>query len=94
MTRRYHLNGIDVDIIGIEVWERRGGIYFRLYGEEFTEGIEEVGNGYKLMCSKAEFTSDTCKYYTRCITGFETDAEYLEFLSSLYDCLQDYLKNC
>lgn len=90
MSIKYTLNGVDVNIRGLDSWERHISIYFSLNGEEFLEWVVEFGNGYKLEKSKNEFLADNDSSF-REATEIEDESEYLYFTNNLYDRLQEYL---
>lgn len=91
------INGVDVGVEGIDSWglnkkDQYICIYFRLNDEEFLEWVKKIESGYELELSKEEFVADRHNDLRK-IVDIEDNAEYMEFLSSLYDYLQEVLKN-
>ena len=95
------INGVIVAIIGLDKCNGYFRVYYTLDGRELFDWVEKDlfawakrgGTKYKLQSTKTSFIADNYKCY-RYFVDIEDNVKYLEFLSSLYDCLQDYLKNC
>lgn len=95
------INGVIVDIIGFDKCNGYLRVYYTLNGYMFFDWVKKDlfawakrgGTKYKLQSTKTSFITDNYECY-RYIVGTKDNVEYIEFLSSLYDCLQDYLKNC
>lgn len=87
------LNGVNVAIMGLDKWNGYLCVFYTLDGYRFLDWVKSDGAKYKLESSKADFIADNDEYY-RCVVDIKDDAEYMDFLSNLYDYLQDYVKNC
>lgn len=95
------INGVSVAIIGLDKCNGYLRVYYTLNGYMFLDWVKKDlfawakrgGTKYKLQNTKTSFIADNYKCY-RCFVDIKDNVEYMEFLSSLYDCLQDYLKNC
>ena len=96
-----NINGVSVAIIGLNKLNGCLCVNYTLNGymcldwvkKDFFAWAKRGGTKYKLQSTKASFIANNDKCY-RCIIGIEDEdnVKYMEFLSGLYDCLQDYLK--
>ena len=95
------INGVSVGIIGLDNCNGYLRVYYTLNGWMFFDWVKKVlfvwekrgGTKYKLQSTKTSFIADNYECY-RYIVNIKDNVEYIEFLSGLYDYLQDYLKNC
>lgn len=99
------INGVSVAIIGLDKLNEWLCVNYTLNGYMFLDWVKKnlvawekrcetkYKLQYKLKSTKASFIADNYKCY-RCFVDIKDNVEYMEFLSNLYDCLQDYLKNC
>ena len=95
------INGVSVALIGFDKCNGYFRVYYTLNGYMFLDWVKKDlfawakrgGTKYKLQSTKTSFMADNYKCY-RYFVDIEDNVEYLEFLSDLYDYLQDYLKNC
>lgn len=95
------INGVIVAIIGLTKLNGCLCVNYTLNGYMFLDWVKKDlfawakrgGTKYKLESSKASFIADKDYECNRYIVDIEDNAEYLEFLSSLYDYLQEVLKN-
>lgn len=95
------INGVSVAIIGLDKCNGCLRVYYTLNGYMFFDWVKKDllawakrgGTKYKLESTKTSFITDNYESY-RYIVGTKDNVYYMEFLSGLYDCLQDYLKNC
>ena len=95
------INGVSVGIIGLDKCNGYLRVYYTLNGRMFFDWIKKDlfawvkrgGTKYKLQSTKTIFIADNYECY-RYTVYIKDSVEYIKFLSSLYDCLQDYLKNC
>ena len=103
------INGVSVGIIGLDKcngyfrvyytlngWNGRmfnGWMFFDFVKKDPFAWVKRGGTKYKLQSTKTIFIADNYECY-RYIVNIKDNVEYIEFLSSLYDYLQDYLKNC
>lgn len=101
MAIKCRLNGVNVVIIGFDKCNGYLRVYYTLNRYMFFDWVKKDlfawakrgGTKYKLQSTKTSFITDNYECY-RYIVGTKDNVEYIEFLSSLYDYLQDYLKNC
>ena len=103
------INGVIVAIIGLDKCNGYFRVYYTLNGwtgdtfngwmffdwvkKDLFAWVKRGGTKYKLQSTKTSFIADNYECY-RHIVSIKDNVEYIEFLSSLYDYLQDYLKNC
>ena len=103
------INGVIVAIIGLDKcngyfrvyytlngwngWMFNGRMFFDLVKKDIFAWVKRGGTKYKLQSTKTIFMADNYECY-RYTVHIKDDVEYIEFLSGLYDYLQDYLKNC
>lgn len=96
------INGVIVAIIGLNKLNGCLCVNYTLNGYMFLDWVKKDlfswakrgGTKYKLQSTKASFIADNDNYECyRYIVDIEDNVEYMEFLSGLYDCLQDYLKS-
>lgn len=95
------INGVIVAILGLNKLNGCLCVNYTLNGymcldwvkKDFFAWAKRGGTKYKLQSKKASFIANNDKCY-RYFVDIEDNVEYMDFLSGLYDHLQDYLKNC
>lgn len=94
------INGVSVAIIGLNKLNGCLCVIYTLNGyslldwvkKDLFAWVKKSGAKYKLQSTKDSFIAEANRYCTRCFVDIESNVEYLEFLSNLYDYLQDYLR--